>query len=663
MVYVKIIVQILVIAMFIFYVSGRLMGSQINLMKRILSVFMSVAFTSIVYWYSYLRYTDYLDDVYVYMDVRTIIWIGSMLLISMLLYLFFELFDPLAIGEKGERITRHKSPFLRLRNQWRSQKRLRQVMQIAVKNGISRTLKYARHRENEHELAIAFRDTLEESGGIFIKFGQVLSTRNDLFPTAFVQELGTLQQNVKPLSEEQVKHILEKALPYKMDDVFLQFEMAPIAAASIGQVHKATLRKNNEEVAVKLLRPDVKDMMRDDLTILVEFARWVSDKSTWAENLGFRELAVGFATSLREEVNFDIEMRNTMQVATTLRNSPYQMKIPHVYEEYSNHQLIVSEFIHGKSVASGKALFASLQVDREEFARTVLFSFFEQMLFSGIFHADPHPGNIYIDEQDGTPILLDFGAVGRLAGPQQEGLKLFLMGIQQNDANILYDAITLLVEEHEHIDRVKMEQEMAQILLRISYVPRIQTDELIHSFFEVVRDFGLLFYPSVSIALRSIITLDGTLRLIKDDFNLFQEAKEFSKHYITSMLKRPFKEPFVTKERLEEELALWLPALRKIPRRVDKLIQRVESGKIILHHDVFSNKQNAMFITQLFSRFVLLLAGITFGFISVALLAIAQFINAPYAVYLNTAAYVGLFLCAVLLVRLSIQAIRLMKRG
>lgn len=663
MVYVKMIVQVFLIALFIYYVSGRLMGSQINFMKRIMSVLMSVAFTSFVYWYSYLRYTAYLDDVYVLMDIRTLIWIGSMLLISMLLYLFFELFDPLAIGEKGERLTRHRSSFLRLRNHWRSQKRLAQVMQIAMKNGISRTLKYARHRENDHELAIAFRDTLEESGGIFIKFGQVLSTRNDLFPTTFVQELGKLQQNVKPLSDEQVIRILEKALPYKIEDVFSKFDMTPIAAASIGQVHKAVLKINNEEVAVKLLRPDVKEMMRDDLTILVQFAQWVSDRSKWAESLGFRELATGFAASLREEVNFDIEMRNTMQIATTLKKSSYKIKIPYVYTEYSNNQLIVSQFVCGQSIASREKIFEALHVDREDFARTVLFSFFEQMLFSGIFHADPHPGNIFIDERDGSPILLDFGAVGRLAEPQQEGIKLFLMGIQQNDANILYDAMTLLVEGHDHIDRLKMEQAMAQILLRISYVKRIPTEELIHSFFAVVREFGLSFYPSVGLALRSLITLDGTLHLIKADFDLFTEAKEFSKHYITNMLKKPFKEPIATKERLEEEFALMLPALRKIPRRADKLIQRVESGKIILHHDVFSDKHNALFVTQLFSRFVLLLAGITFGFISVALLAIGQFIEEPYGVYLNSAAYVGLFLCAVLLVRLSIQAIRLMKRG
>ena len=124
MIYAKILIQIVVVVVLIFFVSGRLMGSQINFMKRIMSVAISVAITSLVFWYSYLRGTDYLKDVYVFMDISTIIWIGSMLLITMLLYLFFELFDPMELGEKGERISKQKSFFLRLRDRWRSQKRL-----------------------------------------------------------------------------------------------------------------------------------------------------------------------------------------------------------------------------------------------------------------------------------------------------------------------------------------------------------------------------------------------------------------------------------------------------------------------------------------------------------------------------------------------------------
>ena len=640
------------------------MGSQIKFMKRVLSVVLSVALTSFVYWYSYLRYTDYLSEgvVTAVTNVSTLIWIGSMLLITMLLYLFFELFSPRELDERA-RHTGQKFLLNRVRNQWRQQKRLRQVMKIAITNGISRALKYARNRENDRALAIAFRDTLEQCGGIFIKFGQVLSTRKELFSPAFIQELGKLQQNVKPLTEEQVKKILELSLPTSVEEVFSYFDMKPIAAASIGQVHKAILKKNGEEVVVKLLRPDVTDLMRDDLNILVEFAEWISSKSSWAQNLRFRELAVGFAAGLREEVNFDIEVRNTIQISNALKDSEYEVKIPKVFTEYSNNRIIVSDFVHGQSIAVGDTFFYHLKIDRLEFARTVLYSFMEQMLVSGIFHADPHPGNIFIDERDGKPILLDFGAVGRLAAPQQEGIKLLLNGIRQNDACILYDGVMLLVEDVDNVEREEVEQVLGQILLKISYIDHVPTEELIYSLFGVVREFGLSFYPSVSLALRSLITLDGTLRIIKPDFDIFVEGKEYSKKYISSILKKSFEEPRATKELIEDELSMIIPTLRKIPGRIDRLVQRVESGKIILHHDIFSDEKNSSFVTQLFSRFVLLLVGITFGIISTALLAIAQFVREAYAVYMNTAAYVGLFLSAILLVRLAIQALRDMKRS
>lgn len=658
------VIQVVLFSIVIFFLSGRLIGSQVNLLRRILSVVLSVALTTFVFWYTYVRGTDYWtgDMVQNVINVATLLWVGSMLLISMLFYLLFELFDPIAIDENGVRIKGRKSLIMRVIQQWRRQKRLRQVVQIAVTNGITRTVKYARNRDNDRELAIALRDTLEQCGGIFIKFGQVLSTRKELFSPVFIDELEKLQQNVKPLTEEQVNAVLQANLAQSMEEVFSYFSQEPIAAASIGQVHKAVLRATNEQVAVKLLRPDVKEIMRDDLSILVEFAQWVSSKSMWAENLGFRDLAVGFASSLMEEIDFQIEARNTQQVANVLRGSEYKVYIPKIYTQYSNSNILVMEYIDGKSVAQADTLYEHFQIDRHLLAKNLFHSFLEQALVSGIFHADPHPGNIYITSRTGMLTMLDFGAVGRLAEKQQDGLKQFLIGIALNDASVVYEGITELVDNAMEVNEEEVEQAIGQVLLKISYAENVQTDELIYSIFSIVREFGLHFYPSVSTALRALVTLDGTLSIIDPKFAIFQEAREFSSHYIEASMKRPFKEPLATKNRLEEELALILPMVRKIPRRMNRMFKKMESGKIILHHDVFSDKHNAMFVTQLFSRFVLLFVGITFGIISVALLAISQFMHTAYAIYLNTIAYVGLFLCAILLVRLSIQAIRDMKR-
>lgn len=660
---VSVIIQLAIAAIIIFFISGRLIGSQVSLGKRILSVVISVAFTTFVFWYTYLRDASYYDGNIVtnVINISTLLWLGSMLLISMLLYLFFELFDPIELNENGTPVGR-RSYFKTLITYWRRQKRLRQVVSIAVKNGVTRTMKYARSREDERELAKALRDTLEQCGGIFVKFGQVLSTRKELLPPIFIEELEKLQQHVKPLSEQQVDTILKENLKGQDQQIFSYFDKSPLASASIGQVHKAVLKETNEPVVVKLLRPEVKGIMTEDLTILMEFAGWITSKSKWAENLGFYDLAKGFSLALSEEIDFHIEARNMEQMGNIVQIGKVDVKVPKVFHDVSNENLIVMEFVKGKSVSVATDLFQTEQVDRHEFAKNLLYAFLEQALISGIFHADPHPGNIYLEQDTGKLVMLDYGAVGRLAVQQQDGLKYFLVGIHQNDAALVVDGISLLVENAEDINRLEMEQAISQILLKINFVSRIPTDVLIYSIFSVARDFGLHFYPAVSVALRAVVTLDGTLGIIHPGFEIFSEVKDFSNDYLKASLLKPFKEPRATKQLLEEELALMLPNLRKVPRRIDQLFKKVESGKIILHHDIFSDKANAKFVTQLFSRFVLLLVGITFGIISVALLAISQFIHTAYAVYLNTAAYLGLFLCAILLVRLSIQAIRDIKR-
>lgn len=661
--FISAILQLLIASVLIFFISGRLIGSQISLVKRILSVLISVSFTTFVFWYTYLRGSDYYDQGIVsnVVNITTLIWLGSMLLISMLLYLFFEMFDSIELNENGTPVGR-RSYFKTFVTYWKRQKRLREVVGIAVTNGVTRTMKYARAREDERELAKALRDTLEQCGGVFIKFGQVLSTRKELLSPIFIEELEKLQQHVKPLSEQQVDQIIEKNFNTGANNIFSYISKTPLASASIGQVHKAVLKETDEPVVVKFLRPEVKNIMQEDLSILMEFASWISSKSQWAENLGFYDLAKGFSMALSEEIDFNIEARNMEQVAKIVERGSIDLKVPKVYREYSNSNVVVMEYIKGKSVTVANGLFTDLKIDRHQFAQTLLYTFLEQTLVSGIFHADPHPGNIYIEETSGRVALLDYGAVGRLAELQQDGLKYFLVGIHQNDAALVVDGIAQLVENAERINRHEMEQAISQILLKINYVSTIPTDELMYSIFYVVREFGLHFYPSVNVALRAIVTLDGTLSNICPEFKIFSEVKDFSNDYLKSSLLKPFKHPVETKELIEEELALLLPNLRKVPRRLDQLFRKVESGKIILHHDIFSDKANSMFVTQLFSRFVLLMVGITFGIISVALLAISQFIHNAYAIYLNTVAYLGLFLCAILLVRLSIQAIRDMKR-
>ena len=178
--------QLIGIGLLIYFVSGRLIGTKLNFIKKVLSATLSVVFTTFVYWYSYLRHTDFPkeDMIQEVTNISTLVWIGSMLLIAMLFYLILELFDPIKLGERGERLTGNRNIITRLRGSWRRQRRLSQVFRIAFRQGIGRTLSYKRTYENDRFLASILRKTLEDCGGIFIKFGQVLSTRKDILPSA-----------------------------------------------------------------------------------------------------------------------------------------------------------------------------------------------------------------------------------------------------------------------------------------------------------------------------------------------------------------------------------------------------------------------------------------------------------------------------------------------
>lgn len=655
--------QLIGIGVLIYFLSGRLIGTRLNVIKKVLSAALSVVFTTFVYWYSYLRHTSFMKEntIQEVANISTLVWIGSMLLIAMLFYLILELFDPIKLGERGERLTGNLNIFSKIQSSWKRKKRLAQVFRIAFKQGVGRTLKYKRSYENDRFLASTLCNMLEECGGIFIKFGQVLSTRKDILPPAFIEELSKLQQSVKPMTIEQVHSQLSDGLHKPLEEVFEYFDEKPLAAGSIGQVHKASLKGTEEEVIVKLLRPEVTSVMNQDLDILLHFSRWLVEESSWAENLGFHQLATGFANNLRQETNFEIEARNMEQVINALHNDKESVKIPKVYKQYSNRTVLVIEFVHGVSIRNSASLLKKNGINEKDLLRTIFETFLKQMLVTGVFHADPHPGNIYVLEGNGQACFLDFGAVGRLGPIQQQGLRTLFIGIERNDPKVVLEGLKYLVQDGEIRDKENLLQELSQLLIQLSYLDKISAQELVQSLFTIIQKFELRLYPMVGVALRALITLEGTLNTLSTSYDLFSEAKQFTSKNKKSFLQ--VSNVANVKERLEQELVLLLPTLKDLPRRFESMSETIEKGKVSVKIDAFSDKANYSFVNHWLSLFMLLLVGITFGIISVSLLAISQFINTVYAIYLNTASFLGLFLSAVILVRLSIHAIRSSKKA
>ncbi|RJX39899.1 AarF/ABC1/UbiB kinase family protein [Paenibacillus pinisoli] len=646
--------QFILLAVVMIFIIGRLIGSRISFMKQVMASLLSVIVTSAVYYYGYLQY-DKSDE----FGLAGWLWLLSMVIVSLLFYLFFEMFDPIPIGERGERLTDTKNPFKRLSAWWNRQRRYIQVLVIAIRYGVGKNLALKRTPVSDQKLAVSLRKTLEACGGFFIKFGQVLSTRSDLLPPAIVEELSHLQENVVRLTTAQVEEILAKELNQPQEDIFKTFEMEPLAAASIGQVHRATLLGGGKQVVVKLLRPDISSKLQRDLDILVRFAAWASGKSAWARNIGFLDLAKGFSAAMKEETDFRIEARNFAQVTASLLQSPSKVKIPHVYREYSNAKVLVIEYMEGASVKSGTAILDERGIDRLEVQRRIFDCMLEQIFLKGIFHADPHPGNVYI-LNDGTPALLDFGSVGRLGTLQLDALKRLLIGFEKRSPYMIKDALLQLVETNQDIDQDDLEQALSQLLVQTAYDEAGGSDAFIQGLFRMIGEFGLSFYPNVAGAFRSLITLEGTMMQLNPSFSLMEEARRFAIEHAEQFL--PINSSSDLKETAANELLELLPVIRRLPRRLDHLGSMLEKGEFSVKVGFFSDKANTSFVTKWISQALLAFVGTAFGGISIGLLSIGGRYSDDALNMVSMFGYTGILISAVLLIRVAIHAVRHLKQ-
>lgn len=648
--------QLILLAILMTIISGRLIGTKISFGKQVMASVFSVIITTVVYWYTFLR--DHPSEEF---GMDGVIWLISMVVVSMLFYLMFEMFDPVKLGQRGDRLTDKRNPFSRMAAWGRRQKRYMQVFFTAVRYGVGKHLTVRRTPESDRKLAVALRKTLERCGGLFIKFGQVLSTRSDLLPEPIIEQLSHLQENVTRLTDEQVEAILARELPQPKEDLFRSFDMQPLAAASIGQVHRAVLKDGNREVVVKLQRPDISANIMRDMDILVRFATWASEKSDWARNIGLLELAKGFAAAMQEEIDFRIEARNFAQVTASLEHSRAKVKIPKVYQELSSSRLLVIEYLDGVSVKKGAALLRELNIDRQEVQRQLFDCVLEQIFFKGIFHADPHPGNVYI-LRDGTPALLDFGSVGRLGALQQDALKRLLVGFERKSSYLIMDALLQLTQPRQELDKEALEQAISQLLIQTSYAPSGGGSEaFVQNLFGVIADFELSFFPMVAGAFRSLITLEGTMLQLNPEFDLMEEARRFAQKYAADFMNAGSVTDL--KQTATNELISMLPVIRRLPRRLDNIGSMLEKGDFTMKVGFFSDKENASFISRMMAQILLTLIGMAFGGIAIGLLSLAGASPAGAGRYYEMFGYVSLLISAVLLIRVAIHAVRSLKKS
>ena len=295
-------------------------------------------------------------------------------------------------------------------------------------------------REAVRERAKKFRDALQDLGPTFSKLGQILSTRPDLLPPAFIDELSTLQQNVTPLTEEEVVGVIETELGVPWEDAFASIDPVPMAAGTIAQVHRAVL-EDGERVVVKVQRPRAEQEISTDLELLKVFAEATEHRSDFRRMIDVPAIVEHLSTGLRRELDFRGEASNIERMGAILEGFS-RLAVPKVYEDYTTPRLLVMEEIQGVAVREAPHGDA-----RQEAARQMLESYYRQVLTEGFFHADPHPGNMRWWQD--KIYFLDFGMVGELDTGLRDALLMLVMALWQEDTQFAAEAILSLASQNE----------------------------------------------------------------------------------------------------------------------------------------------------------------------------------------------------------------------
>ncbi|NCD15778.1 MAG: AarF/ABC1/UbiB kinase family protein [Actinobacteria bacterium] len=465
----------------------------------------------------------------------------------------------------------------------------------------------AERREHARELRLA----LEEAGVAFVKMGQVLSTRPEIVTPEYILELTRLQEQAEPLPSDVVRQAFEESTGVPLEEAFEHFDDEPLASASIAQVHRARLH-GGREVAVKIQRPGIAPVVERDLDIARRIALSVEKASPDGGTLGAVDLVDGFAANLREELDFTREARNLAAIAVGLARHDDGVVVPW-HSDLSTREVLIMEELPGRTLATEGFLQALPVDERREIADRLFRSLLNQILVDGIFHADPHPGNIMI-LPDGTVALIDLGSVGRLTKDDRQGLMHLLHAVQVQDAEMLTDAILQVVDRSANLEVDRLQRALGAFMTARTG-PGARADmEMFGSLTRLLARFDLRVPPNLAGAFRAIATVEGTLRALDPEFDVMAEGTRFADEHLGSITN-----PLDFIEAVKDEAMKALPQLRALPRQLSLIAGDLEHGRTTVNIRAFSDSGDRRFLTFLINELVIAAVGITLAIVATVL--------------------------------------------
>ncbi len=419
------------------------------------------------------------------------------------------------------------------------------------------------------------RCTIEELGPTFVKFGQIMSLRPDMLPGEMLEELEKLQEDVPPFDLSDNDTILEESLGKPIKEVFSVFDVEPVAAASLSQVHRAVLMQEGHIVSVKIQRPGILNLIQSDLDILETMVGFLDEKFDDLKAYDLPELVNIIRRNLMKEIDFTIEQRN-LKIARAYA-SETDIYIPEVYEKYCTDKLLVMEFIQGtkfRDVVPGS------NVDAERIAKQGLHAAVRQILEDGFFHADPHPGNLLVTE-DMNLCIIDWGLVGRLTEKDRHEMIGLLKAVVDKDSDALINSLLQLCQTRDKTFQAReMERELLEILDAYYAVPIKDMDigQLLMSMTRLIRNHQLRLPPDLVIMIKALVTAEGSARQAYPQLDVVSEIRE----YVSHLAIQRFSPEKMWRNIRNSFSSIWV-SQREIPRQIQQIIRQLEQGELGLH--------------------------------------------------------------------------------
>jgi len=417
-----------------------------------------------------------------------------------------------------------------------------------------------------------FRMAFEELGPTFVKLGQILSTRVDIFDAEWIEEFEKLQSNVAPIPVASIDELIESYLGRPMGEVFRSFDSVPVGSASIAQVHKALL-SGGATVAEKNKRADTGPVIQADLRILTHLAGLIESEIPEVRRYQPVQMVQYFARSLAKETDLSVELRYMQRFGQTFDSDPF-VRIPRVYPDISNRQILVQEHI-------GDTLLKDIRIEtldapmRTQLAARITDTLFTMILQQGFFHADPHPGNIFIGS-DGRITLIDFGLVGHLSSTRRREIVDLINALTRKDQFTMQYVLSNWAQG-DLPDENLLGADVLEMLLNYEHTPvrDLRISQVINDITQIMRNHGLTLPGDLVMLFKTLITLEGVAKRLDGQTELLERAKPI---VADAFKERSSPEHILRKGRMH--LQTLLQAADELPQNLFRLSRRLQKGQM-----------------------------------------------------------------------------------